>query len=159
MTFAVQGCSQDTSSNPINITELEGNWESACLVGFSSAPISKLIRTYNGDNLSFTYNTYTDTNCTNLESSIDANLNPNLSGPDGLPTKFLIGNQIISANGVTVKEIDYITKNNIVEKSIYLLQNNATTMYLALPCTISPATCIDDRPTEISYLNKYTKIN
>ena len=162
----MHGCSKDSGNNTLQKTELEGLWTGTCIKridGFTSqadnAPASSnLLREYKGNNIKFTYNTYTDTTCSILETSNDVSLNLNLSGPDGLPVTFIIGDEITSANGVAVKEIDYITENNIAEKSIFLLQNN-NTMFLALPCKFSPATCLNDRQTEISYLNEYTKIN
>ncbi len=155
-----QACSQDGTQT----TELEGAWSSTCLQSFPNSSYGifdsaskQTITTYHSNSVISKVNSYADSNCTQLESSVDASQSGLFANPQDPLVSFKIGKEILSANGVTVKQIDFYTKNNVIQPDIYLLLNNDTTLYLGVPCSISPDQCVGNRPTEINYAIEYTK--
>ena len=155
------GCDQG-SQNDGNTTELEGTWASVCFSGFSGfsgAPSTsqKIITTYHLNSVTTKVATYSDSTCSQLESTVDATQSTLFVDPENIPTSFKIGSEVLSANGINVKEIDFYTKTNDIHKNIYLLQDNFTTLYFGVSCLFSPNTCIGNRPTEIDFSNENTK--
>jgi len=167
--FTLQACNHDDGAS----TELEGSWASICITSispslgfdlfdstFTGPPSSRIIHTFHGNSTSTAVEIYTDTDCINLDSTvstIESNLFVNV---DDIPITFKTGEQITSANGVQVKEIDFITANGTIIKNIYLLQDDNNTLYFGIGvCSAPLGTCPNERPTEIFYDFPYTKIN
>ena len=115
--------------------------------------------TFIGNSISTQNIRYSDTNCSDITDSLVANPSPWLITPGNNPISFKIGDQVLSANGATVNEIDFINSSNQAQPSIYLLQNSNSTLYLGLPCGLGSAACLNNRPVEIDYNFAYTKIN
>lgn len=166
LALLTQGCSQDESST----TELEGTWSSKCYGGgelnfglFDSnfTASRKIITTYHGTNISTQVVTYTDTICSNIESTVDASESTLFVEPGSTPVTFSTGEYVQSTNGVTVREIDFKMDNNQIAPNIYLLQDNGNTLYFGLVCIANDSglgvVCTTDRPTEINYDNFYAK--
>ncbi|MDH5647034.1 MAG: hypothetical protein OEZ01_13555 [Candidatus Heimdallarchaeota archaeon] len=166
-----QGCSNDESST----TELEGAWSSICFgsgasefnfglfdTTFTTAS-RKIITTYRGSNIRTQVETYSDTNCSNVESIVDASESTLFVESGSIPITFTIGEYITSANGVTVREIDFQMDSNEIVPNIYLLQDSGNTLYFGLVCRADDTglelVCTTDRPTEINYEYYYTKQN
>lgn len=160
----LQGCSENNDSTS-GITELEGNWESTCNSGLGSLNVTtstKTIINYTGNTTSTTLNTYTDSNCTTLSTSLPAQ-ETQLVSPETLAVTFSIGETLITSNSVTAKELNNYNKDNIIVPDIYLLQNNNSTLIFGLKCQPSNSgpqlVCTTERPTELDYTNYFTKQN
>jgi len=160
----LQGCSE--SADNANIaTELEGNWEGLCNSGLGSFDVTTSIKTiinYSGNTTSATINTYADSNCTTLSSSLPIQ-ETQLVNPETLAVTFSIGETFTTSNGVTAKELNNYNANNILVPDIYLLQNNNTKLVFGLKCqqpnTGPQLVCTTERPTELDYTNYFTKQN
>lgn len=159
----VSACSE-TDQLPLT-SELEGSWESICLSSFSSLGFSgqsgsnTIVTTYAGNSISTVVNNYSDADCSQLESTVDASQSSLFVSPGSVPESFVIGDVIQSSNGVEVKGIDFIDANGNVDLNIFLLQDNGNTLYFGLPaCPVNDLSC-GLRSTEINYASPYTRIN
>jgi hypothetical protein len=155
MFFALLACESETDSTT---TELEGTWAGICIGGFSNTS-SKIITVFSGNKVTYFVNNYDGDSCSNLIETIPASESSLFVSPDELPTSFVIGNEITSANGVLVKEIDFTNANGQVGKNISLLQDNGNTLYFGIPCDFSPSPCTTDRTVQINYDQPNVKIN
>lgn len=148
-------------------TELEGLWESDCIIPFStfstetvqnSTNISMLFK---DNNIDINLKTYTDNQCTILESTVPAGEAPNgLFADNATPVSFVIGNSITASNGLPAKEIDFILENGEIQLLIYQLQDNNNSLYFGGPCidvqSLGGNTCIEERPIDIGTF-KYSR--
>lgn len=144
-----------------DITELEGTWEGICITSGFSNSSTKIIITYQSNNIRTVVNSYSDQSCSMLTETTPLS-ETQLVSPENLADTFDIGNTITTSNGVTAKELNEYNTNNELIPNIYSVQNGST-LYLGLKCypsgTGPSLTCITSRPTELDYVNYYTKQN
>ena len=147
-------------------TELEGLWQTECIGPFSafnsnSNQASHIISMlFESNNIEIKIKTFTDNQCTILESITPATESNNLFVDNKVPTSFVIGEAITASNGLPAKEIDFTLEDGEIQLSIYQLQDNNTSLFFGGPCIESPLVgsnpCVNERPIDIGLL-KYIK--